>query len=121
MKESTLTLYIKLGTWEQALEGDPKETITIELVTMSQGQMIGILMTVCNDERIDREEREEPMRKEEVCEAVIRWHGRRPKGVTPYSIPRQAVDNIPVWMQEIIAQRARELYNAAMKAQEEGC
>lgn len=109
------TFNIKLGTWDQPSANDIKEPITVELICLSHDQMAEILASVINDECIDRLKRSEPMRKEIVCASVARWFGRRPKGVTPYIVARHVVDNIPVWIQEAIAQRARELYNESMR------
>jgi len=111
LQAGTLVLCVKLGTWDQPVEGDPRETIIITVSRLPHDGFVEILASVVNDECIKPTDRSNAMRREEVCASVIGWDGRRPKGVTPYGVPRHVIDNIPLWIQHAIAKKARQLFN----------
>lgn len=116
MVENTMISFrLKLGTFEKAACREPSEVITVKMRTPLELEVASILMSVVADTNVSPDMRGVEMGKLLVCTAVTRWLGKLPKGVTPYEVPTYAVDNIPEWMLDALATKARQLYNESMK------
>lgn len=121
IENATMSFRLKLGTFEKAVCQEPSEVVTVDMRTPLNSEVTAIVISVVADTNVAPDVRGREIGKLMVCTAVTHWLGKRPKGVTPYGISTQAVDNIPVWILGKLMKKARQLYNKSMKEDRSVC